>query len=166
MNADQLFQQARDIVSHCGFCFVCSHDGAGQINSRVVEVLQVGEGLTVRFMTDARTRKALEVSQGKAITLAFLSAADRGYVSIGAMPHVSAENTLKQSLWKESLRTWFPNGPDDPCVVTVSCEPIWVELWSHMRGIAPDPLGLNAVRLTQRDGDWHAGHTFPAALQA
>lgn len=162
MNANQLFQQAHEIVSNCALCFVSSNDASGQINSRVVEILEIGEDLTIRFMTDSRTRKALEIRQEKPISLSFLSIADRGYVTIGTVPEVSADIALKQRIWKESLRTWFPNGPDDPYVVTVSCEPVWVELWSRMRGIAPDPLGLNSVRLTRQNGYWHAQHTFPA----
>ncbi|HDR9510049.1 hypothetical protein C5615_27830 [Burkholderia cepacia] len=65
MNASELFQQATEIASHCAFCFVSSNDASGQINSRVVEVLEIGKDLTIRFMTDSRTRKALEIRQGK-----------------------------------------------------------------------------------------------------
>ncbi|PCE32482.1 pyridoxamine 5'-phosphate oxidase family protein [Burkholderia ubonensis] len=162
MDANRLLQQAHEIVANCTFCFVCSNDAHGQINARVVEILEIGSDLTIRFMTDSRTRKALEIRQGKTISLSFLSMVDRGYVTIGTVPAVSAETALKQSIWKESLRTWFPNGPDDPCVVTVTCEPAWVELWSRMRGVAPEPLGLNSVRLTRKGNDWHAHHTFPA----
>lgn len=166
MNANQLYQQAYEIVGNCAFCFVSTNDASGQINSRVVEILEIGKDLTIRFMTDSRTRKAVEIRRGKTISLSLLSAADRGYVTIGAVPKVSVETALKQSIWQESLRTWFPNGPDDPYVVTVTCEPVWVELWSLTRGVAPDPLGLNSVRLTRKDGNWHAHHTFPTDGQS
>jgi len=161
MNAIQLLQHAHEIVRNCTFCFVSSNDASGQINSRVVEILEIGQDLAIRFMTDSRTRKALEIREGKAISLSFLSMTDRGYVTIGTIPTVSAETALKQRIWKESLRTWFPNGPDDPHVITVTCEPTWVELWSRMRGVAPAPLGLNSVRLTRKDRDWQAHQTFP-----
>ncbi|MET3212994.1 UNVERIFIED_ORG: general stress protein 26 [Burkholderia territorii] len=162
MNADQLFHQAHEIVRNCALCFVSSNDASGQINSRVVEILEIGQDLTIRFMTDSRTRKALEICRGSAISLSFLSMADRGYVTIGTVPVISEDTALKQRIWKESLLTWFPDGPDDPCVIAVTCAPVWVELWSRMRGIAPDPLGLNSVRLIRKDGDWQAQHTFPA----
>lgn len=161
MNASQLLQHAHEIVSNCTLCFVSSNDASGQINSRVVEILEIGNDLTIRFMTDSRTRKALEIREGKTISLSFLSMTDRGYVTIGTAPKVSAEIALKQRIWKESLRTWFPNGSDDPHVIAVTCEPTWVELWSRMRGVAPAPLGLNSVRLTRRDGDWEVHQTFP-----
>lgn len=166
MNADQLFQQAHEIVSNCALCFVSSNDASGQINSRVVEILEIGQDLTIRFMTDSRTRKALEICRGSAISLSFLSMADRGYVTIGTAPVVSADTALKQRIWKESLFTWFPDGPDDPYVIAVTCKPVWVEMWSRMRGIAPDPLGLNSVRLVQNDGNWHVNHTFPAIRES
>lgn len=166
MNANQLFQQAYEMVGNCAFCFVSSNDASGQINSRVVEILGVGSDLTIRFMTDSRTRKASEIAQGKTISLSFLSMVDRGYVTIGAIPRISADTALKQSIWKESLRTWFPNGPDDPHVITVTCEPAWVELWSVMRGVAPAPLGLNSVRLEKRNDGWHVRHTFPTDEEA
>ncbi|MCA3934448.1 pyridoxamine 5'-phosphate oxidase family protein [Burkholderia sp.] len=166
MNADQLFQQAREIVSNCTLCFVSSNDASGQINARVVEILEIGNDLTIRFMTDSRTRKALAICRGSAISLSFLSTADRGYVTIGTVPVVSADTALKHRIWKESLFTWFPDGPDDPYVIAVTCAPVWVELWSRMRGIAPDPLGLNSVRLIRKDGNWHARHTFPATRES
>ncbi len=162
MNATQLLQQAYEIVSNCAFCFVSSNDASGQINSRVVEILEIGKDLTIRFMTDSRTRKALEIRQAKTISLSFFSVADRGYVTIGTIPEVSADIALKRRIWKESLRTWFPNGADDPHVVTITCEPAWVELWSLTRRVAPAPLGLNSVRLTRKDRDWQAHQTFPA----
>lgn len=154
------------MVGNCAFCFVSSNDASGQINSRVVEILEIGSDLTIRFMTDSRTRKASEIGQGKNLSLSFLSMADRGYVTIGAVPQISADTALKQSIWKESLRTWFPNGPDDPHVVTVTCEPAWIELWSITRGVAPAPLGLNSVRLEKRNDGWHARHTFPTDGEA
>ena len=163
MNASQLLQHAHEIVSNCSFCFVSSIDASGQINSRVVEILEVEQDLSIRFMTDSRTRKASEIRQGKTISLSFLSMADGGYVTIGTAPIVSGETALKQRIWKESLRRWFPNGPDDPHAVTVTCGPIWIELWSLMRGVAPAPLGLNSVRLTRKDGGWQAHQTFPTA---
>ena len=162
MNADQLLRHAHEIVSACAFCFVSSIDASGQINSRAVEILEIGSDLSIRFMTDSRTRKALEIRQGMATSLSFLSMADRGYVTIGAAPTISADAMLKQRIWKESLRTWFPNGPDDPHVVTVTCEPTWIELWCRTRGIAPAPLGLNSVRLTREDHGWRIHQTFPA----
>ncbi|KGB92544.1 MULTISPECIES: pyridoxamine 5'-phosphate oxidase family protein [Burkholderia] len=165
-NADQLFQHAHEIVSHCALCFVSSSDAAGQINARVVEILEIGSDLTIRFMTDSRTRKALEISRGSAISLSFLSMADRGYVTLGTVPTVSADTELKRRIWKESLLTWFPDGPDDPYVIAVTCTPVWVEMWSRMRGIAPDPLGLNSVRLFRKDGNWRVNHTFPGARES
>ncbi|WP_374692793.1 pyridoxamine 5'-phosphate oxidase family protein [Burkholderia sp. SCN-KJ] len=161
MIPSQLLQHAHEIVSNCAFCFVSSIDASGQINSRVVEILEIGADLSIRFMTDSRTRKAHEIRQGSTISLSFLSMTDRGYVTMGTIPTVSAETMLKQRIWRESLRTWFPNGPGDPHVVTVTCEPNWIELWCCMRGVAPAPLGLNSVRLTRKDRNWQAHQTFP-----
>ena len=166
MNPGQLLQHAHEIVSNGAFCFVSSIDASGQINSRVVEILEIGPDLTNRLMTDKRTRKAQEIRQGKTISLSFLSTADRGYVTIGTVPTVCAETALKRSIWKESLRTWFPDGPDDPHVITVTCEPTWIELWCRMRGVAPAPLGLNSVRLTRKEHDWQAHQTFPTDGEA
>jgi general stress protein 26 len=163
MDTIELLRHAHGIVANCAFCFVSSSDVSGQINTRAVEILEVGDDLSIRFMTDSRTRKALEIRQGRAINLSFLSMVDRGYVTIGTAPIVSAQIELKQRIWKESLRTWFPNGPGDPNVIAVTCKPTWVELWSLMRGIAPAPLGLNSVRLTQKNGDWQAHQTLPTA---
>ena len=161
MDTTELLSHAYGIVANCAFCFVSSNDASGQINTRVVQVFELGDDLSIRFMTDSRTRKALEIRQGRASNLSFLSMVDRGYVTIGTVPIVSAQTELKQRIWKESLHTCFPNGPDDPNAIAVTCEPVWVELWSQMRGIAPAPLGLNSVRLTLKDGDWQAHQTLP-----
>jgi len=161
MIADPFLEHAYGMISDCTFCFVATNDSSGAINSRIVETLERQRDFTVRFMTHIRTRKVADMRHRSAVSLSFLSLTDRGYVTIGGAPQISNEIDLKRRLWKDSLLRWFPNGADDPDVVTVTCRPHWVELWSLSRGVAPAPVGLSSVRLTRHAEAWEMSETFP-----
>lgn len=165
-SSSSLFHQAYEMIADCHLCFVATLGRQGHINSRVVETLERSPDLTVRFMTDRKTRKIADIVERKRVSLSFLCLPDRGYVSLGGAIEVTDDLDMKTLLWKDSLLRWFPDGPQDPNVVCVTCRPDWVEIWSLSRGISPPPRGLNSARLSRRGTGWEISETHPNRVGA
>ncbi|WP_266157838.1 pyridoxamine 5'-phosphate oxidase family protein [Dyella silvatica] len=160
MTPHQYLEQARAIVASCQLCFVLTPNG-GEVNARVVQHLKVDDDLSVQFMTSRKTRKIRELTRAGSLSLTFLDEAGRSYVTLGGDASVSDDPALKNALWRETLRPWFPDGPHHPDVVAVTCRPRWIELWSLSRGVAPEPKGLNSIRLVQSPTGWKTTVTSP-----
>ncbi|MFC5742828.1 pyridoxamine 5'-phosphate oxidase family protein [Dyella tabacisoli] len=160
MTPHQYLEQARAIVANCELCFVLTPND-GEVNARVVQHLKVDDDLSVQFMTSRKTRKIRELTRAGSLSLTFLDEPGRSYVTLGGDAMVSDDPAVKEALWRETLRLWFPEGPHHPDVVAVTCRPRWIELWSLRRGIAPEPKGLNSIRLVQGSHGWETTVTSP-----
>jgi general stress protein 26 len=67
--------------------------------------------------------------------VSFCDLKENNFISLtGHASFVEDRNKMKQ-LWKPILRTWFPEGPDDPnlALFTVQCEE--AEYWDSPSGI-------------------------------
>jgi general stress protein 26 len=162
MTTAELLKAAYELAKPVEWCFINTASQSG-INSRIVQPLALDEDFTFRFMTSTGSRKAKELQANPQMTVAFLNNEERSYVSFGGTAVISTDLSLKQSIWQEPLRMWFPDGPEGLDVATVSCQPDWIEMWSIAREIAPPPLGLSSMRLTRQGNDWVAAATWPDA---
>jgi len=109
---------------------------------------------TIWVGTLASSRKIVEIRHNPNITLAV------GNDSAGANLIIHSQATLhtdiehKLRYWKPEWRLFFPEGPQDEDYIVIRIEPQHLELMDLKHGIVPEPFGLKALQLVQRDRGW------------
>ena len=111
-------------------------------------VTQRGENrLTIRFLTDARSGKAMDLRRSPEVSVIFQKAADNAYVSMRGTARLEESRTYVEALWKEPYRRYFPTTEDRAHGAFIEVQIFRVELW--VRGLTPDPFGVRPTILTR-----------------
>jgi general stress protein 26 len=167
MHTDALLQIAREIVAKVPACMAITVDRNGDANARVVNPERLSDTWTVRYKTDRRSRKSIEVEQSGRLTLAYQYDAGGAYVSLVGRATIHDDVAAKLARWDAGAQKWFPGGPTDPNVVYVDFTAERIELWSGPQGVVPDPVhGLWAASLVREGSGWVQGTTFPESSVA
>jgi general stress protein 26 len=108
----------------------------------------------IRFVTDGRSSKAGEMRRDNKVTMIFQNEPDDAFVSLIGTATLRERASEDREHWKEAYGAFFPNPSDRANAVFVEVEVQRMELW--IRGVTPEPLGMQTTIL-ERDGDgWRA----------
>ena len=167
MHTEALLQIAREIIAKVPACMAITIDENGDANARVVNPKPLSEAWTVRFPTDRRSRKCVEIEQSGRLTLAYQYDAEKAYVALIGRAAIREDVAAKLANWDALADKWFPGGPTDPNVVYVDFIAERIELWATPQGVVPDPVrGLWAAVLVREGSGWVQSTTFPGSATA
>ena len=102
-----------DLIAEARFAMFGTYDARGTSHSRPMAMLD-REGDALWFMTRAGSRKIDEIERDARVTLDYSEPSDQTYVSLTGRADVLNDRGKIRQLWSEPLRTWFPDGAEDP----------------------------------------------------
>ncbi len=80
------------------------------------------------FLTARDTAKVHEIESDTLIHVACQN--DQSlYLSINGLATLSEDTAKIESVWNESFKPWFPEGPTDPNLALIAVSPIDAEYW-------------------------------------
>jgi general stress protein 26 len=117
---------------------------------------------TIRFLTDARSRKASEIRRAGNATVIFQDAED-AFVALGGSAALREEAPEVNRRWKSAYNVYFPTEQDRANAAFIEIAPQCMELW--IRGVTSEPVGLYPRRLVRAArGRWQMVASNPDAL--
>lgn len=154
--ADKLFAMIKDIK----VAMMTTADPDGKLYSRPMWNHDADENGDLWFFTKLHSPKTSEISRDNEINLAFSDPKSQNYVSIAGKAEIVQEQSLIDEKWQEALRTWFPNGKDDPEVALIRVHPERGEYWDapnstmiHLYGYAKAVLTGESPKADMRKVD-------------
>lgn len=157
--AEKLWQMIKDV----DVAMMTTHDG-GHLRSRPMWTLQQGgfDG-RLHFFTRASSAKAGEVGRDHEVALSYADPTSQSYVSVSGTASVGRDAALIRRLWAEPMRTWFPQGPDDPDLALLTVEVDAAEYWDSPSSTMVHLYGYAKAALTGRSP--HPGDTAKLDFQ-
>ena len=111
------------------------------------------DGWTIRFVTDGRSRKAHELCGEREVGLIFQSDPDEAYVALFGKARLLERPETSTASGRSTTRPISRAPADRAAAVFIEVDVIRMELW--IRGVTPEPFGLNATKLVRAaDGAW------------
>lgn len=126
----------------------------GRNHARPMAVAGVEGASTLWFVTGIGAPKSDEIREDSYVSVTFQS--DSRYVALSGRAAVVRDRAKLDELWKESWKTWFPNGKDDPNVALIRVTVTDAEFWdnagtkgikyafeaakAYLTGTTPDPV--------------------------
>lgn len=114
----------------------------GRLAGRPMYVADQGDDGTIRFVTSRDARVVEEIEDEPSVVVTFQ--AGRRYLSMTAHAEVVEDPKALETIWKESFRLWFPEGPSSPNAVVLKLAPQEAEYWDET-GIAGARLLVQAA---------------------
>jgi general stress protein 26 len=154
----ELLAGAARTMSSVPYCWLLTMDDGGAVHARPMGRIppETGEdALTVRFLTDDRSRKAAEIKRDGTVTAIFEDQANDAYVAVTGRAILQEDRSEVRHRWKRGYDVYFPSDDDRAHAAFVEVAIERLELW--IRGVTPEPFGMETT-VVERDGDgWRTG---------
>ncbi len=100
------------------------------------------------FFTSRKSPVVSELKADPEVLVTYADTASQHYVSVSGRASVVDDPAKAKALWREPLRTWFPNGPEDPDLVLVRVEGERAQYWDAPSSTVVYAYGYVKARLT------------------
>ncbi|MES2707310.1 MAG: pyridoxamine 5'-phosphate oxidase family protein [Verrucomicrobiota bacterium] len=99
-------------------------------HARPMEIAWLDPDCRVWFYTSLSSPKVEEIKQDQHVLLTFQKDHSK-YLTLAGTADIVRDRTRIEALWKESYRSWFPDGITDPDLVLVRVVPQSAEFWDN-----------------------------------
>lgn len=133
---DQSTTKLMDLMKSFRTALLLTIGDNGAIRARPMAVLQVEDGGSVWFMTNAKSLKVEEIEKNPRVSVAL----QRENATVSLMGHatVSRDKAKIDELWNVHAQAFFPKGKDDPEILLVKVIGHEAEYW--------DTEGLQGIK--------------------
>jgi general stress protein 26 len=131
MPADDI-KRIADLLADFRFCMLTTTDADGHLVSRPMAVQQVEFDGDLWFFSDRDSRKVAQIATTPGVNASFSD--NSSWVSLYGAAQVVQDPAKAEELWNESLKAWFPDGPDSPAVVLIKLQAHSAEFWDNPGG--------------------------------
>ncbi len=141
----------RDLIEHIGIAMMTTMDADGTLRSRPMADIRPDDGAfngVLWFFTRASAHKMLELAEHDRVNLAYADPGRQHYVSVSGRGRLVRDRALIERFWREPMRTWFPEGPDDPDLALIRVEAEKAEYWDSPSGAMVHLFGYVKARVT------------------
>ena len=141
-------EKVMTLARKAAFAMFGTYDENGNCHSRPMAAVDHGgeDGETLWFFTRADSRKIRELSADPRVTLDYSDPSAKNWLSMIGKAQVVEDRAKIDELWMEPLRTWFPEGRDDPMIRLLRVEVDTAEYWDSPSSAVVHAFGyLKAV---------------------
>lgn len=117
------------LIDDIRVCMMTTTDDKGRLYSRPMYALAPDEAGDLWFFTKHGSPKMQELRNDSHVNLAFSHPGKQHYVSVAGRAQLVQDRAVIKEKWAEPMRTWFPEGSDDPQLALLRVHPETGEYW-------------------------------------
>jgi general stress protein 26 len=148
---DNQLDKVRELLQDFDTAMLVTHGQEG-FRARPMAIARVEPSCDLWFFTDRDTAKVHEVETNREVLIVCQND-HSSYVSVSGLGELVSDRSHICQLWKESYRTWFPRGVEDPGLVLLRVRAREAEYW--------DNQGFKGIRYAFESAKAYATGTRP-----
>ncbi len=144
---DEAKHKMWSMMKDIGFAMLTTEDD-GHLRARPMVAAQDDFDGTLWFFTRSSSHKVSEVAGDHAVGITYAEPSKQNYVSLSGSAKVTTDKAVVAQHWRESMRTWFPKGIDDPEAAILEVKVEAAEYWDAPNSVMVHAYGYVKARLT------------------
>ena len=146
---DQTLEHLDKHLKDIDFAMLTTVGDGGRLVSRPLSTRQAHlKDRVVRFFTDRPSAKVGEVKRDPRVNLSYASPEKNVFVSIAGTSTISDDPSVKDALWSDEAKAFWPKGKDDPDLVVLEVHAETVEAWEGPSSWLGKAVGFLVARVT------------------
>lgn len=118
-------------------------DAAGAMRARPMTIASVDDGGDLQFLARRDSDVVQEITRSPQVLVTFQR--KTAWAEVRGVAHVVTDRAVVHGLFRETMRVWYPKGPDDPELCAIHLRSEFGEYW--------DLRGLEGLKLAFRAAD-------------
>lgn len=127
---ENLTDKIRTLLGKFDTAMLVTHDGDGPGRARPMAIAKIEVNCDLWFFTALHSGKTHEIENDQNVLLVFQND-HRAYLSLAGRASLVVDRAQAAALWKDSYKTWFPGGVDDPELSLIRVAAMEVEYWDN-----------------------------------
>ena len=124
----------RDKIKDIRITMMTTQEEDGDFHTRPMAAQEMDLDGTMWFFSYDDSNKVREIEENNRVALGFADPGPETYVSLTGRAEVTKDRQQIDRLWDDTLKTWFPNGKDDPRVCLIKVNAHAGEYWDRPGG--------------------------------
>lgn len=131
LSDQEAIKKFKELVNEVNICMFTTLDEQYALSSRPMITSSVDDEGNVWFFTNEFSEKINELSKDNVVHLIYSHPVKNIYIDVKGSCSLVIDRKKMEELWDNSLKSWFPQGIEDPrlCLVKVSTET--AHFWNH-----------------------------------
>lgn len=138
------------MISHIKFCMMTTVEEDGSLRSRPMAGIQDEFEGELWFFTRASSHKSAEVEAHHQVNLAYAEPDEQDFVSVSGPARLVRDKEKARKYWSEAMKTWFPDGIDDPDLALLCVKVEHAEYWDSPSSTMVHLYGYLKSQITGR----------------
>ena len=139
-----------EMIKDVPFATLVTQDDDGRLYSRPMGTYQEKFEGHIWLFTSVDSPKVKAIRENSHVLLSYADPGKDNYVSINGTASVSQDRAKIDELWSEPLRTWFPEGKNDPHIALICVTVEEAEYWDNPSGSFVHLYGYAKTALTSQ----------------
>ncbi len=129
-------KKIKELVNKTDICMFCTALGQAPVSTRPMSTQDVDDDGTIWFFSDSSSNKDMDIRSDSRVQLFYANTSSYSYLSLYGQAEELKDDEKAKELWEPILKTWFPNGPDDPNLMLIRVRPESGYYWDTKNGKA------------------------------
>lgn len=124
----------KDKIKDIRIAMLTTQEADGDFHARPMATHEIDADGFMWFFTYNDSNKVKEIGGNQHVALGFSDPGSETYVSTSGSAEVVNDQAKINELWSDFLKTWFPNGKDDPNIALLKVSTHAGEYWDRPGG--------------------------------
>ena len=122
-------QKLKSLVDSADICMFTTELDQLPLISRPMSTMRADDDGTLWFFSSRSSNKNHEIDTDQRVQLFYANKSNAEYLSVYGTARVMKDDALAKELWSPLVKTWFPEGPEDPELTILRVKPEDAYYW-------------------------------------
>ena len=147
-NTQENLEKLIELIKDINVAMMTTMDDDGCLRSRPMRAMETKADGVIWFFTGYESGKTHEIANDSHVNLSYAKPSDELYVSVSGKARVLRDKQKIDELWNPFMKTWFPQGKDDPNIGLIKVTIDKAEYWDAPNSAVVHLYGVVKAALT------------------
>ena len=125
----EAISKLKNLAEEIKICMLATSDTSNNLYGRPMTTMEVDDNGTIWFFTADNTKIAQQAAKQSEVCLNYAHPGKNSYLTVQGNAELVNDKEKMKQLWTPMLKTWFPDGVDDPSIALLKVTPTQAHYW-------------------------------------
>ncbi|GAC1594003.1 MAG: hypothetical protein NVS3B19_16340 [Ginsengibacter sp.] len=153
LSSQEAIKKIQTIAGETDFCMFITLLGEKPLQGRPMSTQKIDDDGNIWFFSQESSNKNMQIKSDDHVQLFYSNNKSSEFLSVYGSAEVLKDTTKAKELWTPWVKTWFPDGPDDPNLTLIKVTPLDSYYWDTKNNRLVSLIKIAVGALTGKEMD-------------